>query len=391
MRIISSVVLAVLPLCLMANGGNDLKLRLPPFIYAVPGVEANVHFDNIVLTLRPDNYVFDVDCEKGSNFEKRWSFVPSDKDVGTYPWRIKVLDTENNVVAKGESTLIISPAKAGEGKKTSLLLIGDSLTDQGKYPRRLDSLFKRPGNTSVKFVGSHSGGGKPVEPGGVCLEGYGGWTWCQFTLEQEPVPPKVLPYRTNKFIANKNGKWVFDFQQYLDKYNNGAAPDFIVVMLGTNDIFMASDENINETIKSVFKDMDILLKALASSAPQAAIGIALTPPPAHSQDAFGNHNNYKCGQTRWQFKRNQHRLVSAMMEKFASEKNKSMSLIPVYINLDTENGFPFFSVDKCGSILPYELAKDGTKIQGNGVHPGDGGYDQIGDSIYCWMKYQLSK
>ena len=29
--------------------------------------------------------------------------------------------------------------------------------------------------------------------------------------------------------------------------------------------------------------------------------------------------------------------------------------------------------------------------QSNGVHPAGAGYHQMGDTFYCWLKYQLSK
>ena len=42
---------------------KTLPLQLPPQIYAVPGIECNVYFENLVLTLKPDNYAFEVKCK----------------------------------------------------------------------------------------------------------------------------------------------------------------------------------------------------------------------------------------------------------------------------------------------------------------------------------------
>ena len=55
----------------LALCADSLKLQLPEKIYAVPGIETNVYFDNIVLTPNSDFYVFDVDCRKGRNDQKR--------------------------------------------------------------------------------------------------------------------------------------------------------------------------------------------------------------------------------------------------------------------------------------------------------------------------------
>ena len=50
-----------------ANAGKtfagDVRLTLPPIVYATPGVEANVYFDNVVLVVNPANYVFDITCD----------------------------------------------------------------------------------------------------------------------------------------------------------------------------------------------------------------------------------------------------------------------------------------------------------------------------------------
>ena len=118
---------------------SSLKLQLPEKIYAVPGIEANIYFDNIVLTPNSDIYVFDVTCKKGRNDQKRWRFVPTDKDVGEYDWSVKVIDA-SGTLAEGKTKLIVSPADAGKGKSISILLVGDSLTSANVYPIRLFEL-----------------------------------------------------------------------------------------------------------------------------------------------------------------------------------------------------------------------------------------------------------
>jgi len=358
---------------------NSLALQLPPAIYAVPGVEMNIYFDNVVLTINPDNYVFDVDCKKGYNDAKRWRFLPKKKDVGEYTLKIRILNSKNKLIGQAETKVIVAPKNAGAGKSISLLVIGDSLTNASVYARRINSLFKITGNPKIKFIGSHSGGGKKPGKDGVCHEGYGGWSWLTFC----GMWSNRKDYRArSKFLAEKNGKRKLDFKAYCKKYNNGKAPNFITIMLGTNDVFAQKDSNIDAQIKRIFKYMDMFVGELVKSAPNAKIGIALTPPPAGSQDAFGA--NYKCSQTRWQFKRNQHRLITAMINKFKTNKNKNISLVPVYVNLDTENGFPVWNE----AIVYGDKVK--MKRQRNGVHPSARGYKQIGDSFYAWMKCQMA-
>lgn len=369
--------LAVLVLFGIGTKGDSLKLLLPPAIYATPGVESNVYFDNIVLTLNPNLYFFDVDCEKGRNEAKRWTYVPKPGDAGEYPWKVKVLNSDNEVVAEGETKIIVTDTTdLNKDETVSLLMVGDSLTNGTVYVRRVNELFQSDETPSVKFVGSHAGRGRPRGKDGVVHEGYSGWTWGAFC---ERWKEKVDGYRSRSpFLTMKDGEKKLDVQAYFDRINQGAAPDYVTFMLGTNDVFGCDDATIDDAIKKTFANMDTLLDALAKAAPKAKIGVALTPPPSASQDAFGN--NYKCGQTRWQFKRNQHKLVAAMLDKFSDDEN--ISVVPVFVNLDTDNGFP----TKEAAIV--HGSKEKIQRPSNGVHPSSLGYRQIGDSFFNWLVFQ---
>lgn len=366
-----------------APPANTVKLQLPPCIYAVPDVEINVYFDNIVLVPNPDNYVFDVTCPKGRNDQKRWRFTPKASDVGTYKWSVKVIDIDG-VKAEAAMDLIVSPANAGEGKNVSILVVGDSLTNATVYPSRIFDHFKREGNPKLKMVGSNGPHYKP-QPDGVAHEGWGGWAWNTFiskTNVSNPANPK--PYDIpSRFLVIENGKGTLNMQNYFNQYNEGKAPDFITFQLGVNDVFGANDDNINEKINTILASADILLAAARKDAPNAIIGVGLVTPGAKSQDAFGA--NYTCGQTRWQYKKNQHALNQAMLKKFADYPDKKLFIIPTSLNLDCENNFPVRS-EEVNSGNPTKITR-----QCNGVHPAPTGYNQIGDTYYAWMKYFLSK
>ena len=100
--------------------------------------------------------------------------------------------------------------------------------------------------------------------------------------------------------------------------------------------------------------------------------MGLVTPGCSSQDGFGH--DYGCGLTRWQYKKNQHTLNDAMLKHFADYPDKKVFIIPTSLNLDCENNFPVNKGMQC-----------------NGVHPTAAGYNQMGDTYYSWMKYQLSK
>lgn len=361
---------------------NKVKLQLPPAIYAVPGIESNIYFDNVVNVINPDNYVFDVTCAKGRNDQKRWRYTPAAGDKGVFPLKLTVLSA-NGVEAEGTTQLIVTPAESGKGKNISVLVIGDSLTAASVYPQRMYDLLKANGHPGVKFIGTTGRKNSLAKH-----EGYGGWAWNTFLTKKNPTKVKpgtaVSPrHRASPFLFN--GK--FDLTRYLKENNNGKAPDFITIQLGVNDVFGATDKNQAETIAKILQNADNLLGALRKEAPNAIIGVGLVTPGAKTQDAFGS--NYANGQTRWQYKKNQHALNAAMLKKFANYPDKKVFLVPSCVNLDCENNFP---VRKEAVNGPDFKGNQRTVIrQSNGVHPAPTGYNQMGDTFYCWIKYQLSK
>ena len=129
---------------------SKVKLSLPPIIYAVSGIETNVYFDNVTLTLNISNFVFDVSCEKGLQQNERWTDVPSDTDAGDYPFSIKVLDANNKITNNAQSVVRVVPADSGKGRDMTLLCIGDSLTHTSVYTGHLLEITKSElvGNTS---------------------------------------------------------------------------------------------------------------------------------------------------------------------------------------------------------------------------------------------------
>ena len=361
---------------------NTVKLQLPPAIYAVPGVESCIYFDNVVRVINPANYVFDVTCSKGRNDQKRWSYIPQNGEKGNYDLKLTVI-SDRGIEAEASTKLIVTPAETAKGKKFSVLVIGDSLTAASAYPQRLYDLLKTNGHPQVKFLGTNGRAKSEARH-----EGYGGWTWSSFMDKKKATPVKkgqpVYPrHRTSPFIFD--GK--FNLTEYVKKHNNGLMPDFITVQLGVNDIFGGDDSTLNERVAKVLANADRLLGALRKEAPNAIIGVGLVTPGCSTQDGFGN--NYKNGQTRWQYKKNQHALNEAMLKKFATYPDKKVFLIPTNVNLDCENNFPAYKMAING--VNFKGNKRTITRQSNGVHPAPAGYNQMGDTFYCWFKYQLSR
>ena len=365
---------------------GPIRLLLPPRIYAVPGIEMNVYFDNVCLVVNRANYVFDVTCDKGAQQAERWTFVPTNEDVGQFPFVLEVRDEANRVIARAESVLVVAPKDAGAGVPVRLLTIGASETHAAVYPAHLLDLFKTEGNPQFALVGRAPDPKKPD----VRIEGYGGWTaerfMTHFKAEKRPEGPldwKVWNACGSPFLyPDGEGKFKADFGQYCREFNQGKGPDFVTITLGGNDLFTCTDETIDASIAKMFTYYDELIDMIRPVRKDTKIGAVLMYPPAASQDAFGA--NYRCGQTQWQYKRNMHRAYERMIEKYAGREAEHITLVPVKINLDCEHNFPTLKVPWNAQTKTVGLRLN------NGGHPTEEGSRQIGDTIYCWMKAQLA-
>jgi lysophospholipase L1-like esterase len=354
-----------------------VRLTLPRGIPAVVGLETNLYFDNVVLTLNPANYAFDVQCARGRQQQERWAFTPRPEDVGDHPLMLEVRNARNEVVGRARSTVRVVGSEARQGQELSVLMIGDSLTNASIYPKRVFELCAQAGNPRLSLVGSHGPGGMP---GDVRHEGYGGWTALRFATHYTGKAREGdYRQRGSPFLyLNSDGKPALDFNAYCKDMNGGKHPDAVTIFLGPNDIFSFDDATIEAGIQSMLTHYDTLIRMIREAAPQTKIGVMLPVPPAASQDAFGA--NYASGQTRWQYRRNQHRLVERMLEHYGDREAAQIHIVPTPLNLDCVRNYPVESVP------PNAQNEAATTRQNNGVHPAASGYRQIGDTVYAWLK-----
>ncbi|MBI3865693.1 MAG: hypothetical protein HY290_27790 [Planctomycetia bacterium] len=356
---------------------GPIRLALPPVLYAVVGIETNVYFDNVVLALNPANYAFDVHCPKGRHQQERWTFTPLAADAGDHPFEIDVRNEQNEFISRGRSVLRVIPAARGEGKDASLLCIGDSLTHASVYPQRVLALCEKPSNPRLTLIGSHT---LPNLPDKVRHEGYGGWTALRFATHATGTPRAGnYAQRASPFLyPGADGKPALDFGAYCRDVSGGKAPDFVTIFLGPNDIFSLNDATLEAGLATMLDHYDLLIGMVHKFSPSTRVGVMLPVPAAASQDAFGA--NYATGQTRWQYKRNQHRLVEWMLDRYGGRDSERIHLVPTHANLDCQHNYPTEE-----SLWNADTPLKGLR-QNNGVHPSDPGYDQIGNSLYAWIK-----
>jgi lysophospholipase L1-like esterase len=353
------------------------QLLLPKVVYAAPGQEANIYFDNVVLESFPGKYLFDVTCAKGDQQTERWTWTPTEKEAGDYPLQIEVRDVDDTILATGSTSIHVAKADAGAAKPIKVLCIGDSLTAASIYTAEIAKLGSGDNNPQVTLLGTTGPGSGNVH------EGYGGWRYETFLDKwvANPAPDAAGNLKSSPFLFMENDKPTFDFPRYLKEKLNGEMPDYVTIMLGTNDVFGATDETRSDSVESMIGYAKTLIDGILAALPNAKIAILPPVPPNASQDAFGA--NYHSNQTRWGYRKNQFQAVLRLTQVFGDRENENLYIVPAYTNLDCAHNFP--------SALIAVNARNETKLMRgtNGVHPAAPGYLQIADSIFGWLKSQL--
>ena len=378
---------------LASNGSDDdfpgdYRLLLPPTIPALTGLETNIYFDNVYLALNPDNFLVDVIARRGKHQEHRWTFTPSTepekRDIGDHVLSLELRNQENEVIGQATTKVQVRSREVStDAKSQSLLIMGDSLTNASVYSGRIAELAKADG-LPLRLIGTR-GPGAEAQPGGGDgsgnrHEGYGGWTAQRFATKYTGIARGGEYKQCGSPFLYKDGDAdpKLDFGRYCKDFNEGNAPDFVTILLGCNDIFHGTDETVEEKIEVMFKHFETILKMIHDHDPATKVGAILPMPPAASQNAFGE--NYASGQTRWQYRRNQHRLLERMLETFSDREESNVYLVPAWLNLDPIDGFP------SRESKAHAHSETMVRRQINGVHPSQEGYWQMGDAIYAWLR-----
>ncbi|MEG2266897.1 MAG: hypothetical protein RSC68_21520, partial [Acinetobacter sp.] len=406
---------------------------LPPKIYAVQNKEANVYFDNLLVS-SVDDYLVDVSASVG--VQQRERFTINTATISTANATIALSDKKSGVQLSTATTslqVVASSAKSGTTQKVSV--IGDSLVGAGAITQTLLD------NAATDVMGIQLVG--TLGTGSNKHEGRGGWgianyttagpTYYAFTVSGVVVEPLInaTEYTNNgttfrvqtvsltggagtivcsvqsgtnpptasgtltksnavtgdatiAFSASTaqagNPFWfsgAVDYPQYLTA-NSLATPDFVAIMLGINDVFgQASDAGATSIATTRLNQLDTLINSIKSVNGTIKVLLMIPPPPAN-QDAFGK--NYLVGETSWRHKRNMLMWAQAMITKYSGQEANRIYLVPTNVAIDTVNNYPVETV-AVNSRNSTIVAR-----QSNGVHPATSGYQQIGDSLTYALK-----
>jgi len=353
------------------------RFFLPPFICGVQGRELNIYFENIVIEPVRERLIFSVSCEKGKQLRQRWTWEPTGEDVGSHKLSIEVRSLDDEILAAAETTIQVVPVDAGTGNSVTHLAIGDSFTAPSIYTESLMRLFSKDG-PAYRLVGTHHPEG--AMPGNV-HEGYAGWKYITFVDKAKPDPGQSAPkFQKSPFVFEKETGPAFDFPRYIEERLGGSSPDFITVLLGPNDVSLAGDAEREQFTDRALEASRRLVCGLREGAPNARIGIISPLPPPMDQDVYGE--SYGCLVNGWVFRKNLYRLREKLFAEYHPRQAENIFFVPAYLNFDTESNFPrvTFGVHSQSQTMISRAVN---------AHPLAGGYRQLGDSIYAWLKWQL--
>ncbi len=168
----------------------------------VIGDRFEMFYRGVIKSMNPYKYYIYINCDKGSAYQRYFTYTPKEGDEGDYDLRLALYDDYHNLIEEATTVLhIVKPVKPK--RELNILCFGDSLTFNGVWPyeayRRIIKDDGEPQGLGFKDGLNFVGTMKKEEIG---YEGYGGWQWRHFV--------------TNEAVAMNSSLWV-EVDHHLDE------------------------------------------------------------------------------------------------------------------------------------------------------------------------------
>lgn len=416
------------------------QIILPSKVYATVGIEMNIYWENFVFTnFEIDKYDMVVTCTKGSSLQRCWRYTPISGDVGNTTFLIQVF-FDNILINSATTNLYTVATTSGTGVTRKLINIGDSTTDAGidtqtvnqdsagnpmtiitQGIRGTNTTSRHEGRTGWQAYDYQNGGsrgnyysffiassttlvaGATYTNNGITFTlvdlfnaGSGGSGRINCTASGAPTSSGTLTKSSGTGdstitfsafkIVNANPFWnnttsQVDFPNYLTEYGfTMGSGDWVRINLGINDIFSikaSSVGNIDTQVPIILGYLNTLITSI-QSVTGVRVAICLIHAPTNSLDAFGAVQL----QTMIRYVYNWRKLLVALQAQYDTPAMNTAGIYVLGYNLcnDRVLNYP--------TILGNANARNTTQINytSGGVHPATGGYQQMGDCLYSFIK-----
>ncbi|MCI8342693.1 MAG: hypothetical protein HFE62_05705 [Firmicutes bacterium] len=311
------------------------RLILPDNILSFEGEKVELYLGNAIAN-RVGEGKNDIKAGGGVSVENGDKISFDAKESFGFPLKFGSDEYEINVVSFEDKPL---------ERDIKVMLLGDSLINEDKYPRFLGEML----GERAKLVGTRGSGS-------FLHEGRGGWAIYDYCNSESKYG------YTNPFL--NNGK--FDFSYYM-KNNGFENVDYVVVNLGINDLNLIGHNDSSE-ILSYF---DSVIKSIFEFDPDTKIVIN-TPIML-----FDTNETVTAKNARLEF-------IEKLNEKYGSQANEGIFFSPSYIMLDPYMDF------KLKEPVMNDENQNGSFVVTDTTHPADSGYKKIAESTYKVIKFAES-
>jgi lysophospholipase L1-like esterase len=348
----------------VSGAGNlssaGIALVLPPKIYARRDAEISVYFDALH---EADNLqcAWDVSTVSGGTQQnERLRLIPDARHTGTALTISAIAPITGAVDVSATTALYAASPAAGAGESVIYLQIGDSTTANSGVITQTLLDHSVTDALTVTLTGTKGSGANKYEAAA-------GWSLADYCGASSPF-------------------WfggALNFAQYLTA-NLLSTPNWVGIVLGTNDMLApTTDAAALAAASSAFNGLDALIASIKAAG--AGIKVALAPiaMPSSDQDGFGD--NYGTAMPRWRFKRNAIIWNRLLLSRYSSQEASRVYIMPATMGMDNNNNALFAASAPANIRSAISLTR-----HNNGVHPASGGYQQIGDGIFAFLKCQAA-
>lgn len=334
---------------------NLPMIAVPSVIYWLVGKQMNIYFESSIfgkIGQKARDFYCSVLSTKGKFLEKKYRVSPTDN----FTFKIKAEKDEKSISKTVNVEAV--PTTNGNGITRKILTIGDSTVNAAYTTYKMKQFFDSD-VMNIDFIGTLVGNT-------VHHEGRSGWSFFTYGTN----------YSGNPFWNAGTSK--FDLSYYLTSTSQTlGANDWVHIQLGINDLFQSAllDETFDVAAK--IEQMKVFLTAMITSIHEhnsnIRIGIAITIPPAISQDSTGNGLNSSAYSLEYYVKKGLVKWWEYLLAMYDNEtmRNSKIYLVPVNCTIDRENNFPT-EIQNIDEINSNQIS-----VQNNDVHPDLAGYEQM--------------
>jgi len=319
----------------------------------VEGETGYIYLDNLDLN---GNYYNDKDMyiAQTTNNDTISGGFPIEMGSSDVNVPISRISNDGMVIDDGSIKCISVPKTAGSGQTPTIMLIGESTTEDTTFSVFLNQKFEEDVLKPV-FVGTR---GSTVKH-----EGRGGWSTEQLIYSAE------YNGKTNSFYNPSTSK--FDYAYYRAQNPSITIPDLITIHFGIN------DPNQGISADRTIENIDFIINQFKVANPNIKVVVGLTTNLCRIENVayrtLSRRNNIL-------------KTTKALIEKYQDHESENIFLNPMYLTLD-----PIWDMRYEERQINKYNPKT-TLYATDGTHPSlDIGYHKTADCTYNAIKYVMSK